>query len=311
MRLPAMLILASASSVSALALTHGAAARAVSRPALCHRCAAPVANDAAPPAERLFATLPYLLPFADGFRYGGYVFANVPGLGGVAGAIAPFVNSFESVRAAPRRANRTRGGAHSQQPRRSCPSPASSYSSRSPHSRARPGSRDLCASTYSRHAPRARRARGPRSRHGDGLGARYRRSCSTSRSSSRASSLPPPRSSRERYATPPRQCGGVQCGGVCELALRSRAGIGRRFQLCLLRDGARRRIRHLLKCPGQAARPGARALRCRHNADRPVLARCSGDAAGAPAARHPGGTRCTLVRTRAAEARDASPARER
>eukprot|EP00315_Gephyrocapsa_oceanica_P014064 CAMPEP_0185349320 /NCGR_PEP_ID=MMETSP1364-20130426/2250_1 /TAXON_ID=38817 /ORGANISM="Gephyrocapsa oceanica, Strain RCC1303" /LENGTH=230 /DNA_ID=CAMNT_0027948811 /DNA_START=11 /DNA_END=703 /DNA_ORIENTATION=- len=51
-----------------------------------------------PPAvERVFATLPYVLPFLDGFQYGLYVFNNVPGGVGFAEAVLPLVIAFNSL----------------------------------------------------------------------------------------------------------------------------------------------------------------------------------------------------------------------
>lgn len=48
-------------------------------------------------SERVFATLPYLLPFLDGFPYGIYVFQNVPGGVDFAEFVLPLVVAFSSI----------------------------------------------------------------------------------------------------------------------------------------------------------------------------------------------------------------------
>eukprot|EP00962_Isochrysis_galbana_P006249 scaffold1690_cov118-Isochrysis_galbana.AAC.4 len=48
-------------------------------------------------AERVFATLPYFLPFVDGFSYGIYVFNNVPGGVEFASLVLPLVIAFNSL----------------------------------------------------------------------------------------------------------------------------------------------------------------------------------------------------------------------
>jgi len=56
-----------------------------------------MADEPPPLAERVFATLPYLLPFADGFQYGIYVFNNLPGGVEFANAVLPFIVAFNSL----------------------------------------------------------------------------------------------------------------------------------------------------------------------------------------------------------------------
>ena len=50
-----------------------------------------------PVAERVAATLPYLLPACDGYVYGAYIYQNTPVFGDIALLFAPLVNAFESV----------------------------------------------------------------------------------------------------------------------------------------------------------------------------------------------------------------------
>ena len=69
-----------------------------SQQARAHRACSPRMLASEPtPAERVFATLPYFLPFIDGFQYGIYVFNNVPGGLEFAKTVLPFVIAFNSL----------------------------------------------------------------------------------------------------------------------------------------------------------------------------------------------------------------------
>ena len=89
------MIMATHSTVAAYALS---SATACPRSRMAPARAPPLAMvSEAPLSERAAASLVYLLPVADGFSYGAYVFNTVPGLDGLARAVLPAVNTFQSV----------------------------------------------------------------------------------------------------------------------------------------------------------------------------------------------------------------------
>ena len=47
--------------------------------------------------ERLIAAVVYLLPCADGFPYGAYIYNSVPPVGQIAYAVLPAVNAFQNL----------------------------------------------------------------------------------------------------------------------------------------------------------------------------------------------------------------------
>ena len=64
------------------------------------RTAACVLRESTPSpdvVERLAAGVVYLLPCADGFPYGSYIYSNVPPVGALAYNVLPFVNAFQNL----------------------------------------------------------------------------------------------------------------------------------------------------------------------------------------------------------------------
>ena len=47
--------------------------------------------------DRAAAATVYILPLLDGFRYGSFIYANVPAVGNAAYSVLPFVNAFQSL----------------------------------------------------------------------------------------------------------------------------------------------------------------------------------------------------------------------
>uniref|UniRef100_A0A7S0JI91 Tic20 family protein Ycf60 n=1 Tax=Calcidiscus leptoporus TaxID=127549 RepID=A0A7S0JI91_9EUKA len=85
--------------VSTALYVHAASPNALRLHAPVRRASNPAlsADPPAPAVDRLFGTLPYLLPSLDGFGYGAYIYQNVPGAAQAAGAVAPFVALFQSL----------------------------------------------------------------------------------------------------------------------------------------------------------------------------------------------------------------------
>uniref|UniRef100_A0A7S0PYH6 Tic20 family protein Ycf60 n=1 Tax=Coccolithus braarudii TaxID=221442 RepID=A0A7S0PYH6_9EUKA len=71
--------------------------RLLHSPSIPSRSRLPHLSEEVPAVDRVFGTLPYILPVLDGFGYGIYVYQNVPGAGEVAGVIAPLVALFQSL----------------------------------------------------------------------------------------------------------------------------------------------------------------------------------------------------------------------